>query len=49
MKQDKIFNNTYGDQSNNEEPISFTVAPAYLDDLDPDDKLHYDLLFARID
>jgi hypothetical protein len=49
MKQDKIFNNTYGDQSGNEEPISFTVAPSYLDDIDPDDKMHYDLLFNRID
>jgi hypothetical protein len=49
MKLDKIFNNTYGDQSGSEEAISFTVAPSYIDDVDPDDKMHYDLLFARID
>jgi hypothetical protein len=49
MKTDKIFNNTYGDQNANEEPISFNVAPSYVDDMDHDDKIHYDILIEKID
>lgn len=49
MKEDKIFNNTYGDHSAGEDPISFNVAPSYLDDMDPDDKIHYEMLFQKID
>ncbi len=49
MKEDKIFNNTFGDNNLNEEPISFNVAPAYMDDVDPDDRMHYDILFKKID
>lgn len=49
MKEDKIFNNTYGDHSTGDDPISFNVAPSYIDDIDPDDRTHYDLLFEKID
>lgn len=49
MKTDKIFNNTYGDQNLNEEPISFNVAPSYVDDMDHDDRIHYDILIKKID
>lgn len=49
MKTDKIFNNTYGDQNANEEPISFNVAPSYVDDMDHDDRIHYDILIEKID
>lgn len=49
MKTDKIFNNTYGDQNVNEEPISFNVAPSFVDDMDHDDRIHYDILIEKID
>jgi hypothetical protein len=48
-EKDKIFNNTYGDQNVNEEPISFNVAPSYIDDMDHDDRIHYDILIEKID
>ena len=49
MNNDKIFNNTFGDQDLGSEKINFTVAPVYRDDMDIDDKMHYDLLFKKID
>lgn len=47
--KDKIFNNTYGDQDITENKVNFTVASTYRDDMDPDDKMHYDLLIKKID
>lgn len=49
MQEDKIFNNTYGESDPTENPINFTVSPGYADDTDPDDKMHHDLLFKRVD
>lgn len=49
MKKDKIFNNDYGSQDLSESKINFTVAPRYEDDLDIDDKMHYNLLFEKVD
>ena len=47
--KDKIFNNTYGDQDITENKVNFTVAATYGDSMDPDDKMHYDLLIKKID
>jgi hypothetical protein len=49
MQDDKIFNNSYGDHDQSESKISFTVSARYADDLDVDDKMHYELLFKKID
>jgi len=49
MKRDKIFNNDYGSQDLSENKINFTVSPRYEDDLDVDDRMHYNLLFEKID
>jgi len=49
MQDDKIFNNSYGDYDPSESKISFNVSPTYGDDMDPDDKMHYELLFKKID
>jgi hypothetical protein len=49
MQNDKIFNNSYGDYDPSESKISFNVSPTYGDDMDPDDKMHYELLFKKID
>ena len=49
MAQDKIFNNTYGQQEVDTKPISFSVAPAYNNSRDTDDQIHYDLLLKKID
>lgn len=49
MSEDKIFNNTYGDQDLSAININFTVAPRYADDTDVDDKVHLELLFEKID
>ena len=49
VEKDKIFNNTYGEQDLSQNKINFTVAPSWLDGLDPDDKMHYDSLFERVD
>ena len=49
MQNDKIFNNSYGDYDPSESKISFNVAPTYGDDMDPDDRMHYELLFKKID
>ena len=48
-EKDKIFNNTYGEQDITENKVNFTVASTYGDDMDPDDKMHYDLLIKKID
>ena len=47
--KDKIFNNTYGEQDVTENRVNFTVSSTYLDDMDPDDKMHYELLIKKID
>jgi len=49
MQNVKIFNNSYGDYDPSESKISFNVSPTYGDDMDPDDKMHYELLFKKID
>lgn len=52
MKRDKIFDNTYGEQDPTENSVSsmsFTVSSTYVDNLDYDDKMHYELLFKQID
>lgn len=49
MKIDKIFDNTYGDQSSGEESITFTIAPSYVDDRDIEDRMHYDTIIKAVD
>jgi hypothetical protein len=50
MKQDKIFNNTFNEHDYQyDEKISFIVSSNYLDDLDTDDRIHYNTLFEKID
>ena len=49
MKEDKIFNNTFGEQDLSQGKINFTVSSNYDDNMDPDDKIHYDLLFRKVD
>jgi len=48
-EKDKIFNNTYGEQDLSGQPISFKVSPRCELNLDPDEQMHYDLLFEKID
>ena len=48
-EKDKIFNNTYGEQDLSGQKISFTVSSSWLDNMDPDDKMHYDALFEVVD
>jgi len=47
--EDKIFNNTYGEQELSSENITFKLSPRYETNDDPDEKMHYDLLFEKID
>ena len=47
--EDKIFNNTYGEQELSSENITFKLSPRYETNADPDEKMHYDLLFEKID
>lgn len=49
MIEDKIFNNTYGEHDLTDNKVTFKVAPAYEDDMDVDDKMHYDILFDKVD
>lgn len=49
MREDKIFNNTFGEQDLSQEKINFSLSPSYGDNMDPDDKIHYDLLFTKVD
>lgn len=48
MQDDKIFNNTFGEQDLSEN-ITFKLSPSFESDLDADDQMHYDLLFEKID
>lgn len=47
--EDKIFNNTYGEQDLSGENITFNISPRVESNIDPDEKMHYDMLFERID
>jgi len=49
QEKDKIFNNTYGEQDLSGQKINFTVSSSWMDNMDPDDKQHYDSLFEVID
>ncbi len=49
MINDKIFNNTFGEQDLSENKVNFVLAPTFGDNMDPDDKIHYDLLFTKLD
>jgi hypothetical protein len=49
MQEDKIFNNTYGEQDATEHKISFNVSHTYGDNMDSDDKIHYKILFSKVD
>lgn len=49
MEEDKIFNNSYGTQDLTDTKIVFKVAPSYEDNMDFDDRVHYDLLFEKVD
>ena len=49
MSEDKIFNNSYGSSEIDHRKIEFTVAPAFGSSMDPDDRIHYDLLLRKID
>ena len=48
-KRDKIFDNEYGNHDLSENKINFTVSSRYEDNLDIDDRIHYNLLFEKID
>ena len=45
--RDKIFGNTYGEQDITQSKVNFRLSPTYGDSMDPDDKMHYDLLFKN--
>jgi hypothetical protein len=49
MEEDKIFNNSYGTQDLTDTKIVFKVAPSYEDSMDFDDRVHYELLFEKVD
>ena len=49
MKDDKIFNNTFGQQDLSENPVSFKIESSYEDKMDPDDRIHYNMMMDRID
>jgi hypothetical protein len=49
MAEDKIFNNSYGSSEIDHRKIEFTIAPAFGSSMDPDDRIHYDLLLKKID
>jgi hypothetical protein len=49
MQNDKIFNNTFGEQDLSSETITFKLSPRCESNLDADDQMHYDLLFEKID
>jgi hypothetical protein len=49
MQEDKIFNNTFGEQDVLSETITFKLSPRFESSLDADDQMHYDLLFEKID
>jgi hypothetical protein len=49
MEEDKIFNNSYGTQDLTDTKIVFKVAPSYEDNMDFDDRVHYELLFEKVD
>lgn len=49
MNEDKIFNNSFGEQNLGTNKINFVIASSYLDNLDSDDRVHYELLFKIID
>ena len=49
MAQDKIFNNNYGSSEVDHRKIEFTVAPAFGSSMDPDDRIHYDILLKKVD
>jgi len=47
--KDKIFNNSYGDQDVTQNRVNFTVSATYGDSMDPDDRMHYEILIRKID
>ena len=47
--KDKIFNNSYGDQDVTQNRVNFTVSASYGDSMDPDDRMHYEILIGKID
>ena len=49
MKDDKIFNNTFGQQDLSENPVNFKIESSYEDKMDPDDRIHYNMMMDRID
>lgn len=48
-ERDKIFDNTFGESDGIEQPINFKLSPQYNAPLDPDEQMHYDMLFEKID
>tara|TARA_R110001592_G_scaffold120545_3_gene324948 strand:- start:27428 stop:27880 length:453 start_codon:yes stop_codon:yes gene_type:complete len=49
IKRDKIFDNEFGNHDLSENKINFTVSTRYEDTRDIDDKIHYNLLFEKLD
>lgn len=49
MDKDKIFNNTYGEQDLSESSVSFVLSPSFEDDMDSDDRMHYNLMLEKVD
>lgn len=49
MNRDKIFENTYGEQDLGEGTVNFKLSPSYEDEMDPDDKINYNLMIEKVD
>ena len=49
MQDDKIFNNSYGEADLSDFSSSFKLEAGFDDELDPDDKIHHDLMMTKLD
>lgn len=49
MQEDKIFNNSYGEHDMTENPVNFRLESSYEDSMDPDDKIHYEMMMKDVD
>ena len=49
MQEDKIYNNSYGEHDMTENPVNFRLESSYEDTMDPDDKIHYEMMMKDVD
>jgi len=49
MQEDKIFNNSYGEHDMTDNPVNFRLESSYEDSMDPDDKIHYEMMMKDVD